>query len=212
MDLSPGPPKLTTANDDPTLDTKAVPDLALEFELEVVSLLEKPVFTALSYYWGGKDAAARPRLPITVNGKTVGIQDTLEAALRSLQYEDMAPAIWIDWLCINQQDDSEKSDQVLKMREIYSTACPCDSLAGRGYQAQMTSWLELSGDSATNTADFSMFLAPRNGPFRSTLMTVCLPPRTFIGLLTDVSRTPPWRTRQICHTPLKDSFTGSQFS
>jgi hypothetical protein len=41
-------------------------------------------------------------------------------AISHLQYSDIAPAIWIDSICINQKDTAEKTIQVTKMGSIYS--------------------------------------------------------------------------------------------
>jgi heterokaryon incompatibility protein (HET) len=46
----------------------------------------------------------------------------LYSALLHLQYSDIAPAIWIDSVCINQNDDAEKSDQVQRLSDIYTRA------------------------------------------------------------------------------------------
>ena len=119
---SSGPARLTTPNPDPTKTINAVPDLTMEFELEIVSLDDNPVFTALSYHWGSPETGSAEELFITINGHKVGIHENLNSALSNLQYEDIAPAIWTDRLCIHQMDEVEKAEQLLKMREIYSSA------------------------------------------------------------------------------------------
>jgi len=45
----------------------------------------------------------------------------LEAALRQLRCYNYSE-IWVDALCINQEDLEERSRQVLRMNEIYSQA------------------------------------------------------------------------------------------
>ena len=97
----------------------AWPDLTLNFELIVVSLDEDPVYTALSYVWG--DDSTRSGY-ISVDGKRFQITHNLHVALRHFQREDIAPAIWIDSICINQQDFDEKTVQVRQMNSIYSSA------------------------------------------------------------------------------------------
>jgi hypothetical protein len=64
--------------------------LTLNFELIIVSLDEDPVYTALSYVWGGD--STRPGY-ISVDGKHFQITHNLHAAVRHFQYEDIAPAI-----------------------------------------------------------------------------------------------------------------------
>ncbi|GJC82546.1 heterokaryon incompatibility protein 6, OR allele [Colletotrichum liriopes] len=95
--------------------------------LSVVSLNANPPFTALSYVWG--DASVTE--PIILNGKEFGATKNLFDALQRLQdhWIDAFPGrhpqtfrIWVDALCINQQDVAERNQQVQLMRQIYSTA------------------------------------------------------------------------------------------
>jgi len=50
------------------------------------------------------------------------VTENLDTALRSLRYTYDERVIWIDALCINQGDIRERTQQVTKMREIYSRA------------------------------------------------------------------------------------------
>lgn len=94
------------------------PDLSLDFELRNASLNDKLNYTALSYVWGPPD----PVKYITVNGKPFQVRANLACALRHFQYKDVAPAIWIDAICINQDDNDEKNHQIPHMAKIYSGA------------------------------------------------------------------------------------------
>ncbi|TID21403.1 HET-domain-containing protein [Venturia nashicola] len=83
--------------------------------LTTVSLDDKPKFEALSYVWGDpKDV-----LSIDMSGNTCDVTRNLEAALRRLRKKDSEQIVWIDQLCINQEDVAEKSQQVALMQEIY---------------------------------------------------------------------------------------------
>ncbi|CAO2654062.1 Nn.00g107950.m01.CDS01 [Neocucurbitaria sp. VM-36] len=95
-----------------------VPDLPMNFELKTVSLDSEPAYTALSYVWGN---AATPS-KITVNGCEFPVTENLWVALRHLQYKHIAPAIWIDAICIDQKNEDEKNYQVPLMGRIYSNA------------------------------------------------------------------------------------------
>lgn len=86
------------------------------------SLYDKPQYIALSYVWG--EAAERTH-SISVNGSRYHITESLLHALehlRNVQGPDAQIPFWIDALCINQNNDSEKSEQVLRMKDIYSQA------------------------------------------------------------------------------------------
>ncbi|KAH7084171.1 heterokaryon incompatibility protein-domain-containing protein [Paraphoma chrysanthemicola] len=75
-------------------------------------------FDALSYMWG--DPA--PIDTIELSGQPIPIASNLAVALRHLRYVDKPLVIWIDAICINQQDLDERSRQVQFMRQLYSRA------------------------------------------------------------------------------------------
>ncbi|KAG6356286.1 hypothetical protein INS49_015673 [Diaporthe citri] len=75
-------------------------------------------YTALSYVWADPPGTT----PIIVNGVETQITLNLEAALRHIRQPSCAAVLWVDALCINQEDLAEKNHQVEMMREIYSGA------------------------------------------------------------------------------------------
>jgi hypothetical protein len=82
-----------------------------------------PRYKAVSYLWGSDK---KTKL-ITINGEVCDITENLYVLLRRLQsylneISDPDCYFWIDALCINQNDDKEKSSEVSKMDEIYSEA------------------------------------------------------------------------------------------
>jgi hypothetical protein len=80
---------------------------------------EWPAYNALSYQWGDPT----PTKPIHVlDGGIVDVRQNLYDALVQLRsrYEDKI--FWIDAVCINQSDLSEKSHQIRLMGKIYAQA------------------------------------------------------------------------------------------
>ncbi|OCL15273.1 heterokaryon incompatibility, partial [Glonium stellatum] len=75
-------------------------------------------YTALSYAWGNCDITQL----ITLNGRQSYITENLAIALRHMQHESEGLVLWIDSICINQQDGLEKAYQVQRMAKIYSSA------------------------------------------------------------------------------------------
>ena len=78
-------------------------------------------YLALSYTWGGSNVMRE----IVANGKPVLVTENLEEGLRVLrgkQYIRDGWKLWVDALCINQQDIIERATQVKNMRKIYSRA------------------------------------------------------------------------------------------
>ena len=90
----------------------------IETRYSTVSLDDAPKFYALSYTWGiptQRDLELRMQAPV------IPVTENLTGAMYFLG--TIVPGTyWIDALCINQQDDAEKSSQVGLMREIYSAA------------------------------------------------------------------------------------------
>lgn len=76
-----------------------------------------PEFTALSYRWKEEDAEA-----ITCNGVDFFVPRNVLAALVDIRSTSACRRLWIDAICINQNDDQEKRHQIPRMGEIYSRA------------------------------------------------------------------------------------------
>jgi hypothetical protein len=83
------------------------------------NLLELPKFAALSYSWGKH--AYSSQLPMS-NGQTLQISTTVLQAISRLKDDHEYKYLWIDQVCINQQDIEERGYQVSLMAEIYSKA------------------------------------------------------------------------------------------
>jgi hypothetical protein len=77
-----------------------------------------PQYEGLSYVWG----PPYPRSNITVNGQTFSVSERLETAMKDLRDRDTDRVMWIDAICINQQDAQEKNIQVRLMTKIYQNA------------------------------------------------------------------------------------------
>lgn len=59
---------------------------------------------------------------VFIEGNSVEITKNLFLALRDLRDEGRDLRLWVDALCINQQDEAEKNVQVKMMGQIYATA------------------------------------------------------------------------------------------
>ena len=79
---------------------------------------EWPDYEALSYVWGDRES---PKT-ISIDGCVQEVTENLEAALQQLRLSDAPRRLWVDALCINQEDSKEKSHQIQKMRHIYRRA------------------------------------------------------------------------------------------
>lgn len=85
------------------------------------SLNAAPIYNALSYVWGDSGQQGNVLL---LEETEVPITANLSGALKQLRppLGNESLCIWIDALCINQQDVAERSQQVSMMRDIYASA------------------------------------------------------------------------------------------
>ncbi|KAK1671701.1 heterokaryon incompatibility protein-domain-containing protein [Colletotrichum godetiae] len=75
-------------------------------------------YEALSYAWGNIELSAS----ITANGKTLRITNNLFTALSYLRDDSIGRVMWIDAICIDQNDVAERGHQVGQMAGIYKGA------------------------------------------------------------------------------------------
>ncbi|KAH7160436.1 heterokaryon incompatibility protein-domain-containing protein [Dactylonectria estremocensis] len=92
----------------------------IQCSLSVASLRSRPKFRALSYVWGRKTSSHS----VQINNRRLSVWKNLEGVLQRLRRdiggEDVR--LWIDAVCINQNDDEERNAQVAMMANIY-TSC-----------------------------------------------------------------------------------------
>ncbi|KAN0102111.1 HET domain containing protein [Hyaloscypha variabilis] len=93
-------------------------DTPIHCRVEHASLAAPPAYEALSYVWGDATALREIYLEACVHAVAIN----LEIALRYLRHEKVERILWVDALCINQNDLIERSEQVQKMGDIYRKA------------------------------------------------------------------------------------------
>jgi hypothetical protein len=99
-----------------------VPDSPLRGRLRNISLeaLTKPTYETISYAWG--DTALVQS--IFVDDKTMAIPASAALALRCMRLPEKHRSLWIDCICVDQDNNLEKGHQVRLMAEIYvSSSC-----------------------------------------------------------------------------------------
>lgn len=99
----------------------AGPQASIQCELHVAALSDKPVYDALSYRWGDPES----KQCILVNQTQTLVTANLHMALLRVRQKDEKRTIWIDQLCIDQDNKVEKAMQVRLMGEIYSNCTQC---------------------------------------------------------------------------------------
>lgn len=90
-------------------------------QCEARRVSETPKYFAVSYYWGDPSVM----YPILLNGEKVKIMENLYQLLttwRRTWADNLRNPLWIDALCINQDDLQERNHQVRRMKAIYEGA------------------------------------------------------------------------------------------
>lgn len=118
--------------------------------LRAIDLEKSPCFTALSYVWGPPG----PSSILCNDDYTIGITPNCRDALLALRnyHSNLTHrrgrqgvlTIWIDAICINQQDDGEKAVQLPLMGTIYTFAEAVYVWLGNGTAGahQTVAWLD----------------------------------------------------------------------
>ncbi|KAK0648021.1 heterokaryon incompatibility protein-domain-containing protein [Cercophora newfieldiana] len=76
-------------------------------------------FEPVSYTWG--DASDRVLIHVGGNGACLSVTRNCFNTLKSLRQPDLPRLLWIDAICINQDDVAERSAQVRIMDKVYAT-------------------------------------------------------------------------------------------
>ncbi|CAI9633373.1 unnamed protein product [Alternaria burnsii] len=95
---------------------------AIECMIETIEL-EEASYDALSYSWGmNEDGDSSQDYEIFIHGNRKWVTRNLFEGLERIRVCDKPIRIWIDAVCINQQDNVERSVQVAMMADIYARA------------------------------------------------------------------------------------------
>ncbi|KAF7533829.1 hypothetical protein G7054_g6745 [Neopestalotiopsis clavispora] len=98
------------------------PDDAVVCDLVVASLGTKP-YTALSYTWGPPfEGAPSGHRSITLCDASFHVTENLFQALAHLRNTETSLLLWVDAICIDQNDNLERNHQVARMANIYRSA------------------------------------------------------------------------------------------
>lgn len=93
-----------------------------EFAFESASMIDDQLeaFDAISWCWG--DTSAANQKNITIDGCGLSVSENAYEVLLELCIAKQKKRIWIDAVCINQDDKDERSQQVAMMDAIYKKA------------------------------------------------------------------------------------------
>ena len=134
--------------------------LYIELQASLVNLCDENLspYEALSYVWGSEDHPVwvyfgrfnrripqyfvrSPSLLVPHGQYSRPVTQNLAEALSHLRYPDRPRTMWIDAICIDQENDSEKSSQVAMMGEVFRRA------------TRVIAWLGLATDTTTRALE-----------------------------------------------------------
>ncbi|KAK4575314.1 WD repeat-containing protein jip5 [Recurvomyces mirabilis] len=78
----------------------------------------KVPYTAVSYAWGSSDFTH----PLMIDGTSIKVTETVDVLLRHIRLANRPVTLWLDQICINQNDRADKEAQVKLMGSIYRRA------------------------------------------------------------------------------------------
>lgn len=84
--------------------------------------LQRPSYHALSYVWGDPDRDHHAIVELGESQRALPITQNLWIALQHLRHPSAYRTLWVDAICINQEDIEERNNQVSRMADIYSAA------------------------------------------------------------------------------------------
>lgn len=96
-------------------------DEPLKSSLQICSLKDRPEYDALSYMWGPKE----PKHWIQVDNQSFLLRPNIYAFLLRLRFADRPRRLWLDAICIDQNNIEERGYQVSLMRDIYQSCREC---------------------------------------------------------------------------------------
>lgn len=146
-------------------------------ELRTVSLAAdpKPAYESISYCWGAQSGTGE----ILLNGVATRVPLSAKAVLERMRQPDRARVVWIDAICINQEDTEERGSQVGLMSEVYSH--PTMNLIWLGEDEGDTDQVlalvdQIVKNAGEETDGFRTFETTANSPSPTTGRILDLPP------------------------------------
>lgn len=94
------------------------PNDPIECYLEHWIVHKAKSYTALSYVWGHEGG----RVGIQVDGCAFAVTNNLYGFLKSYRHATQPSILWVDAICINQNDILERNSQIGLMKRLYEGA------------------------------------------------------------------------------------------
>ena len=124
-------------------------EVRITIQNHVITESHIPVYEALSYAWGSNERSLKIRIEETDGDRTLDVTSILAEALQHLRYENKPRVLWIDAICVDQQNIPERGHQVSRMADIYRSASPVLIWLGPEFASSDVAMRELSALGST---------------------------------------------------------------
>lgn len=94
----------------------------LRCHVQLSDLRSGPTFNAISYTWADESGDDQKLAEVLLDGKPFRVTRNCDSAMRRVRQYDYQTSIWIDAICIDQDNDMERGHQVRLMPQIYHQA------------------------------------------------------------------------------------------
>jgi hypothetical protein len=123
-------------------------EIRLRLDITPFTQHRVPKFEAVSYAWGSTENPVN--VFIGKSGReTLTVTQNLAKALPYLRHKDKPRILWIDAICVDQQNPKERGHQVKRMANIYSKA------------VKVLIWLGLESDDSSRAMDCLNYIASK---------------------------------------------------
>ena len=103
------------------LPVAASAEIRIRIDTVALTKKQKPQYEALSYTWGSSEDPLKINVGPSRNN-TLTVTQNLASALIHLRHEHEPRVLWIDAICIDQQNLKERGEQVAQMADVFSMA------------------------------------------------------------------------------------------
>ena len=139
-------------------------DVRITIQNHVFTESQIPVYEALSYAWGSNKKSVKIRIEETGGDRMLAVTSNLAEALQYLRYEDRSRILWIDAICVDQQNIPERGHQVSRMADIFRSASPVLIWLGPEYASSDVAMRALSALGSSVRVDWgTQELTPLSG-------------------------------------------------
>ena len=149
-------------------------EVRITIQNDVLSKSQIPKYEALSYAWGSNEISVDICVEELEEVRTLAVTLNLAEALQYLRHEEKSRILWIDAICVDQQNVEERGHQVSRMADIYRVASPVIVWLGPESASSARAMAELTALGSTVRIDWATTEIIKVGGLNQVNMKVAL--------------------------------------